>query len=69
MNHQHLKSTLSDSIFNVSEIVKSEQIKNYTHLLATVEIRKNAGQTHLADYIFNRAEKNLQKMIKKPGKW
>ena len=53
MNHQHLKRTLSDfQIFNVSEIVKSEQIEKYTQLLATAEIRKNAIQTDLADYIF-----------------
>ena len=34
-------------------------MKNYTQLLTTAEIRRNASQTNLADYIFNRTEKNL----------
>ena len=49
----------------VSEFVKSEQIKNYTQLLATAEKRENAGQTDLVDYIFNHTENNLQEIIKK----
>lgn len=53
------------SATGVSTIVKNNNIKSYTQLLAIAKTRQQAGQSDLFDYVLNRTEKHLHELVKK----
>ena len=53
------------SNINAAEMIKNENINNYTELLALAETRREAGQNDLAEYVFSKIEKHLHELVKK----
>ena len=49
----------------MSDYVKQNNIKSYTELLALGNTRKDAGQTDIAEFIFNHQKHSIQELISK----